>query len=53
MKKFVEKLKCCSNVVTQMLSATLEATREKSTFGWESNNLLLLLGLTFIGFYLV
>ncbi|XP_066387392.1 serine/threonine-protein kinase 1-like [Miscanthus floridulus] len=33
MKTYGEKLRCCSNVAIQMLSATLEATKER-TYLW-------------------
>lgn len=39
MKKFVGKQKCCNNAVIQMWSATLEATKQKSTFGYEKPTL--------------
>lgn len=37
MKKFVVKLRCCSNAVILMLFAILGATKEKNTFGYKEN----------------
>lgn len=34
MKKFAERLKCCSSVVILMWFATLGATRMMNTYGW-------------------
>lgn len=34
MKTYVEKLRCCSNVAIQMLSATLEVIKERTTYGY-------------------
>lgn len=43
MKRFEVRLRCCSNVAILMLFVTLEATRAKSTFGYNQKNPSLLL----------
>ena len=35
MMKFEVKLRCCSSVAIRMLYATMEAIKEKSTFGYD------------------